>query len=58
MDISRKTNLAHTSVKKNLADLIKEGFIRQESQKKGKRECQQLPSKNEKVNNKDEAKLQ
>jgi len=38
MDISRKTKLAHTSVKKNLANLIKEGFIRQESQKKGKRE--------------------
>lgn len=37
MDISRNAKIAHTSVKKNLIKLMKEGLIKQETQRKGKR---------------------
>src|SRR3989338_2597357 len=37
MDISRNTKIAHTSVKSNLVKLMKQGIIKQDSQKKGKR---------------------
>ena len=37
MDISRKVKLAHTSVKKNLNELLKSGLIKEFLEKKGKR---------------------
>ena len=36
-DISRKIGVAHTSVKKNLNELVKEGLIKETVEKKGKR---------------------
>ena len=38
MDISRKIGLAHTSVKRNLLELIKLGIIRESSEERGGRE--------------------
>lgn len=37
MDISRNIKIAHTSVKQNLVKLMKEGLIKQEIQRKGRR---------------------
>ena len=37
IDISRKIGLAHTSVKKNLSQLLNEGLIKETIQKKGRR---------------------
>ena len=37
MDISRNIGLAHTSIKKNLKELVKVGIIREYSEKKGRR---------------------
>src|SRR3989338_1143340 len=37
MDISRKTNIAHTSIKNNLDLLVKPGLILKSTEKKGKR---------------------
>lgn len=37
MDISRNIKIAHTSVKRNLTKLVKEGLIMREIQRKGKR---------------------
>jgi len=37
MDISRNIGLAHTSIKKNLQELVKLGIIRERSEKKGGR---------------------
>ncbi len=37
MDISRKTNFAHTSIKKNLNELVKLGIITESVERKGKR---------------------
>jgi len=37
MDISRKTNIAHPSIKKNLSVLLKSKIIKKEIQKKGSR---------------------
>jgi predicted nucleotidyltransferase len=37
MDISRQTKIAHTSVKKNLRQLVKQGMITQYKEKRGSR---------------------
>ena len=37
IDISRKIGLAHTSVKRNLAQLVKTGMVKEEVQRKGTR---------------------
>ena len=38
MDIARTTGIAHTSIKKNLKELVKEGIINEKNEKRGKRQ--------------------